>query len=54
MDARQRVWQALGSEWKLEGLEQIASERMLQELEPEIQRILQGRQRGRILVDLRA
>ena len=54
MDTRQRIWQELGSGWKVEGLERIASERTLQELEPEIQRILQGGQRGRVIVNLMA
>jgi putative YhdH/YhfP family quinone oxidoreductase len=54
MDTRQRIWQALGSEWKFDGLEEIATERTLQQLEPEIQRILRGQQTGRILVDLTA
>jgi acrylyl-CoA reductase (NADPH) len=52
MDTRQRIWQELGSDWKLGSLERLASERTLQELEPEIQRILQGRQRGRVIVNL--
>jgi putative YhdH/YhfP family quinone oxidoreductase len=54
MDTRQRIWQALGSEWKFDGLEEIATERTLQQLEPEIQRILEGGQRGRVIVNLMA
>jgi acrylyl-CoA reductase (NADPH) len=52
MDVRRRIWDKLASTWKLEGLERLASERMLQELEPEIGRMLQGGQRGRVIVNL--
>jgi putative YhdH/YhfP family quinone oxidoreductase len=52
MDRRQRVWQKLAGAWKLAPLERLATERALETLEPEIDRILQGQQRGRIVVDL--
>ncbi|MGC9334017.1 MAG: zinc-binding dehydrogenase, partial [Anaerolineae bacterium] len=54
MDTRQRIWDRLASSWKLEKLERLASECTLQELEPEIERILQGEQRGRLIVNLTA
>jgi acrylyl-CoA reductase (NADPH) len=54
MDTRQRIWHELGTAWKLDQLEQLASERTLHELEPEIQRILEGKQRGRVIVNLMA
>jgi len=52
MDVRTRAWELLASDWKPASLEGIITERSLGELEPEIQRILEGRQRGRILVNL--
>lgn len=52
MDTRRQVWAKLGGDWKPEGLAQVASQRSLDGLEPEIERILQGGQRGRIVVDL--
>lgn len=52
MDLRRRIWQKLAGEWKLPNLEHLASERPLAALEPEIERILQGKQRGRIVVRL--
>lgn len=52
MDVRRRVWQKLAGPWRPEGLESVARERRLEELEPEIERILQGEQRGRVVVRL--
>jgi putative YhdH/YhfP family quinone oxidoreductase len=52
MDTRQRTWQRLASEWKLGCLERLATERPLEELDSEIERILQGRQTGRVVVNL--
>ncbi len=50
MDLRRRLWQKLAGEWKPDALERLAAERTLADLEQEIQRILQGGQRGRVLV----
>jgi acrylyl-CoA reductase (NADPH) len=44
------LWQKLASAWKLPYLNHLASERTLAELDVEIDRILQGRQRGRLVV----
>jgi acrylyl-CoA reductase (NADPH) len=44
------LWQKLASAWKLPYLNRLASERTLAELDVEIDRILQGRQRGRLVV----
>jgi putative YhdH/YhfP family quinone oxidoreductase len=52
MDTRRRAWQRLANEWKLECLERLATERPLGELDGEIERILQGEQRGRVVVNL--
>jgi len=56
MDLRRRVWQKLAGPWRLdaEHLGRVATERRLEELEPEIGRILRGEQRGRVLVRLAA
>ena len=50
MPTRKMIWQKLSREWKLEDLEGLASQCSLEELEPEIQRILKGRMRGRTVV----
>jgi acrylyl-CoA reductase (NADPH) len=52
MGLRRRVWDRLAGPWKLRNLERVATERGLGELEPEIERILQGQQTGRVVVDL--
>lgn len=53
MPLRLAVWQKLASEWKLPMLERLAREVTLDQLDPEIDRILKGEQRGRVVVSLR-
>jgi putative YhdH/YhfP family quinone oxidoreductase len=50
MPTRKQIWEKLSREWKLEGLERLASECSLEELEPGIARILNGKLRGRTVV----
>jgi putative YhdH/YhfP family quinone oxidoreductase len=52
MTIRQRTWDKLAKDWKLENLDQIASVSSLEELDVEIERILRGGQKGRVIVDL--
>jgi acrylyl-CoA reductase (NADPH) len=52
MEARRQVWHKLAGPWKLSQLDRVATERTLDGLEPEIERILQGQQTGRIIVNL--
>ena len=52
MLTRLRLWQKLAGEWKLVNLNDLATECSLEGLEIEIERILQGKQRGRVVVDL--
>jgi putative YhdH/YhfP family quinone oxidoreductase len=54
MDTRQRLWQRLSTEWKLPTLDRLATEASLNELDAGIQRILQGKQVGRLVVNLAA
>jgi putative YhdH/YhfP family quinone oxidoreductase len=51
MDVRRKVWHKLARDWRLDDLERLVSERRLDELEPEIERILAGGQQGRIIVN---
>lgn len=53
MDTRLRVWQKLAAEWKLPALDRLASECSLDGLGAGIERILQGRQIGRLIVNLK-
>ena len=52
MPLRRELWQKLAGAWKPASLERLVVERTLAELEPEIRRILQGGQRGRVLIRL--
>ncbi|HZD09972.1 MAG TPA: YhdH/YhfP family quinone oxidoreductase [Candidatus Binatia bacterium] len=47
---RARLWQRLGDGWKLPQLQALASERSLEQLDAEIERILHGEQQGRVLL----
>jgi putative YhdH/YhfP family quinone oxidoreductase len=50
MPERRALWARLAGEWKLGNLDLISREVALADLEPEIEAILQGGQRGRVLV----
>lgn len=52
MAIRRRIWTQLAGHWRPSGLEQIATVRRLEDLEGEIQRMLAGKLRGRLVVDL--
>jgi putative YhdH/YhfP family quinone oxidoreductase len=49
---RPPLWAKLANEWHLDNLETLANERTLDQLDTEIDRILQGKQIGRILVNV--
>jgi len=53
MSVRARLWQRLSHEWKPNALDRIVHQCDLDGLSGEIATILDGRQRGRVLVDLR-
>jgi putative YhdH/YhfP family quinone oxidoreductase len=52
MEPRLIVWNKLANEWKLDNLDLVGRECILQELEKEIHAILKGSVRGRIVVNL--
>jgi putative YhdH/YhfP family quinone oxidoreductase len=52
MEQRKQLWQKLASSWKPDKLETLAKECSLDELSDEIDRILEGKQVGRVLVNL--
>jgi putative YhdH/YhfP family quinone oxidoreductase len=52
MEPRLQVWQKLAGDWKPRELATAVSECTLQELEPRIQAILEGKLRGRTVVNL--
>jgi len=49
---RQEIWQRLADEWKIQNLDTLATECRLSELPAFIERMLQGRQTGRVIVNL--
>lgn len=51
-ERRERVWQLFAGDWKLDGLERLATEISLAELGPAIERILAGRSLGRVVVNI--
>ena len=52
MSLRREIWNNLAGEWKLPQLKQLSIDCTLDRLDPEIDKILAGRQRGRVVVDL--
>lgn len=52
MEKRKAVWERIAGEWKLPGLGRISKKVSLEELGPEIDKILKGGQVGRVVVDL--
>jgi putative YhdH/YhfP family quinone oxidoreductase len=49
---RQKIWQKLAGAWKIENLDSLATECRLPELSGIIEKMLQGRQTGRVIVNL--
>lgn len=52
MTFRRQTWEKIASEWKLDNLNRQTSVCSLEELDSEIDRILAGKQKGRVIVDL--
>jgi acrylyl-CoA reductase (NADPH) len=53
LSIRQEIWSKLADEWKPKKLEQLAIDCNLEQLDAEIEGILAGLQRGRVVVDMR-
>lgn len=52
MSQRQNIWDKIAADWKLDHLEQLTTEITVQKLDRNIKLILQGKQKGRIIVNL--
>lgn len=52
MSVRRLTWQRIAKEWKLDDLDRQTTVCSLEELDGEIDRILAGKQKGRVIVDL--
>ncbi len=53
LEERQRIWHLIADKWKLDSLSEMVREVTLDELEPEIARILEGGQTGRVLIRMK-
>ncbi len=53
MVQRKKIWEKLASVWRFPGLEKVSRMVTLDRLEDEIVRMLQGKARGRVVVELR-
>jgi putative YhdH/YhfP family quinone oxidoreductase len=52
MDIRLKLWDKIAGEWKIDNLDRLTKEISLEELDQNIEQILQGKQKGRVLVNL--
>lgn len=52
MDIRLQIWDKISHEWKLDNLDQLSTEISLEELDNNIEIILRGKQKGRMVLDL--
>jgi len=52
MDKRVAIWNRMADEWKLDNFELLCSEISLEQLSENIDLILEGKQKGRVLVNL--
>jgi hypothetical protein len=52
MPLRLKVWQKISGEWKTGHLDRLTTEISLDELGMHIQHMLQGKQKGRVIVNL--
>lgn len=50
IERRRALWQKLGGEWRLDSLDRLSREVPLDQIEREIERILQGKLTGRVVV----
>lgn len=54
MPLRKKIWQKLAKDWKFHFMEELVKEVTLDELDTEIDRILAGQQRGRVVINLKS
>ena len=52
MDKRVEIWNKMANEWKLDNLDLICNEISLEQLNENIDLILEGKQKGRVLINL--
>jgi putative YhdH/YhfP family quinone oxidoreductase len=52
MPLRRQIWAKIATDWKLTGLEDVIMDCSLQALDQQIDRILEGQMRGRVVVNV--
>lgn len=52
MEERQKVWSKIAGDWKLDVLDKLSTDITLDELEPHIEKILRGKETGRVVVGI--
>lgn len=52
LEERKQLWTKLAGTWKIPSMNKLVTDKSLEELDPEIDRILEGQQIGRIVVNL--
>jgi len=52
MELRQEIWNRISTDWKVDQLETLTTEITLEDLDSNIELILEGKQKGRVLVNL--
>ncbi|MCP4757759.1 MAG: YhdH/YhfP family quinone oxidoreductase [Proteobacteria bacterium] len=52
MELRSKIWEKLAGEWKLDGLAELSNEISLEDLEERMQLMLQGKSKGRTVVNI--
>ena len=53
MDLRLKIWDKIAGDWKVDVLEDVMVDCGLEDLDGQIDRILAGQMRGRVVVDLK-
>lgn len=53
MDERLYIWNKISADWRIDNIEKISKEISLEELHTEIENILKGNQKGRVIINLK-
>ena len=51
---RKKIWSKLANEWKPKNLEYLTDDCNLEQLDAKIDKILIGKQQGRVVIDMRS
>ena len=54
MPIRKKIWEKIASEWKIDWLEALTTEAAFDELDSKIELMLQGKHKGRTIINMSA